>query len=107
MDLAQRIIEVAPSMNRDVINLLQSEIGRVNSLITWGLTACGGGFLFLLTLILKIPSNVEKGLKTDIGTIKKSLSEIKDFLLGTYEQRGAITKLAELEKEVKKLKEKK
>lgn len=103
-DIAQKILEVAPHMNKEVAELLSAEIGRVHTLVIQGLIACGGGFLFLLTLILKTPGTVEKGIKEDLDRIGDSLDEIKNFLLGTFEQKGAITKLHELEKEVNKLK---
>ena len=105
MSFQQKILEVAPQMNPQVVQLLHAEVSQLWSVLLWGLGACGSGFVVLLTLVLNMRSQVEKELKKDMDAIVETLNEIKNALLGTFHEKGAISKLHDLEQDIKALKE--
>lgn len=76
------------------------------TILMWCIGGVGGlsvtGFFYLLTLISKIEGRVDTavGMKKDFDEVVKLLNEIRDALLGTYHEKGLITRHHSLEERV-------
>ena len=109
MDLNQQIIEAAPYLNKDVVQLLVESI-RGNTTMIWKIVGicvtcfvAMGGWIYVIASRMHIPKQFED----DISKLTDVLKEIRDALIGTLQTKGLITRHYDLEKRVEALEEKK
>lgn len=108
MDLEQKIVEVAPSFNKEVISLISEQIKANTNLIYKAFGVCVTGFFVLAGwmwyMIGRI--NEHQNLSTEMKELKEVLKEIRDAFIGDFDKKGLITKHYDLEARVKSLEEK-
>jgi hypothetical protein len=119
MDLTQQIMELAPNINKDVIEIIEKQIHSNTVTMRWMFGICSGGFFTLSGWMWWIVIQLSKKLTAEsldekIKPLSNTLKEIHDGLLGGFKEKGLITehydlerKNNELEERVEKLEEKK
>jgi hypothetical protein len=90
---------------------------KILSILLWGLGACVTGFLFLAgwmwwivgQLHQRVPfswleDKFEKKIQKDMDEVVKVLGEIKDALVGDMHTPGLVSKVHDIEKDIKTIK---
>ena len=119
MDLTQQIMEVSPQIDPEVIRIIGDQIKSNTDLIYWvggGLTALmfmlGGRIMYFSREIEKrvtykwIEEQFAKKIDEDIKEVIESLHKIQKGLMGEMNEPGIVTRLHDVEKDVKYIKEK-